>query len=867
MVYRAPLPCGGRVRRETNLVSDEYWVYGLFLRRLLIAGVLGPLGSVPAPWLAAQAALPESLPASAPAAAKSPFTQSFAVDVAVGPNNADSAVLPGPIPIPAQQTPSPPASLGPPAILIPRLSRAPSIDDFVTMKPLGEVAHQMAKVTGFVQRNPHDGAAVSQPTEAYLGYDQKNLYVVFVCFDEPGKVRARKSRREDVTDDDTVEVMLDTFHDRRRAYSFQINPLGVQWDAIWSETPHEEVGGNFDTSWDTVWYSQGRLTPEGYVAWISIPFRSMRFPPVKEQSWGVILYRGIVRENEDAFWPQISQRFEGRLAQAATLTGLEGISPGRNLQFIPYGLLNSFRDIDARDPNHLHFENRAIGGTFGLDSKVILNDSFVLDLTANPDFSQVESEEPQVTVNQRFAVYFPEKRPFFIENADYFRTPIDLFFTRSIADPSYGARLTGKAGPYSIGLLTADDREPGLTVAPFDPLAGSRQYFNIARVSRDLFKQSSIGAIYTDQEYPAAGGFNRIGGLDTRLKFNPSWTATLQSVVSSTKIPGLEYQAGPASYADTTFSGIHTTYEATYKDISPGFTTVPGFVNRVDIRDLFNEIDYRFRPKDSPLVAWGPSMHTDWVWDHNGTRLDLVTDPSMSFSFKGQSYVKLFPYTDFHERLRPIDFAALQANRDYHEHLSSVLWGTSYVKWMTLQGYYEWGDGANFVPPSSPTPILCPGLPAIISTTCVPYLAKSDGASLLASFHPLSALRIDNTYLFSRLRDRENGMAIFNNHIIRTKWNWQFNRELSFRMILQYNATLANPQFTSLQTTKQFNGDFLLTYLIHPGTAIYVGYNSDLQNINPDLQLDPSGNLLRTRDRLINDGKLFFVKVSYLFRF
>jgi hypothetical protein len=131
----------------------------------------------------------------------------------------------------------------------------------------------------------------------------------------------------------------------------------------------------------------------------------------------------------------------------------------------------------------------------------------------------------------------------------------------------------------------------------------------------------------------------------------------------------------------------------------------------------------------------------------------------------------------------------------------------------------------------------------------------------------LSALRIDNTYLFSRLRDRENGMAIFNNHIIRTKWNWQFNRELSFRMILQYNATLANPQFTSLQTTKQFNGDFLLTYLIHPGTAIYIGYNSDLQNINPDLQLDPSGNLLRTRDRLINDGKLFFVKVSYLFRF
>jgi hypothetical protein len=757
--------------------------------------------------------------------------------------------------------------LGPPAILIPQLSRGPSLDDFVSMKPTGEVATQMTKVTGFVQRNPHDGAPVSQRTEAYLGYDQKNLYVVFVCFDDPGKVRSHKARREDVTDDDTVEVMLDTFHDRRRAYAFQINPVGVQWDAIWSETPHEEVGGNFDTSWDTVWYSQGRLTPEGYVASITIPFRSLRFPPAKEQSWGIILYRGIIRENEDSFWPQISQRFEGRLDQAATVTGLEGISPGRNLQFIPYGLLNSFRDIDARDPNNLHFDNRAIGGTFGLDSKLILNDSLVLDLTANPDFSQVESEEPQVTVNQRFAVYFPEKRPFFIENADYFRTPIDLFFTRSIVDPSYGLRLTGKAGPYSIGILAADDRAPGLTVAPSDPLAGSRQYFTIARLGRDLFKQSSIGAIYTDQEYPAANEFNRIGGLDSRLKFTPSWTATMQSVVSSTQLAGGKYQAGPASYVDTTYSGIHTMYESTYKDISPGFTTVPGFVNRVDIRDWFNELDYRFRPTGGPLVSWGPSMHTDWVWAHDGTRLDKTIDPSLTFSFKGQSYVKIFPYTDYHERLRPIDFSSLPADRDYHEHLSTALLGTSYVKWMSLQGYYEWGNSVNFVPPFASTPIQCPGLPAVSSTACTPYLARSDGASALVSFRPVSALRIDNTYLFTRLRDRQTGLAIFNNHIIRSKWNWQFNRELSFRMILQYTSTLANPQLTSLQTTKQLNGDFLFTYLIHPGTAIYVGYNGDLQNIDPDLQFDPTGNLLRTRDRLINDGRLFFVKVSYLFRF
>jgi len=735
------------------------------------------------------------------------------------------------------------------------------------MKPTGDVAMQMSKVTGFSQRDPHDGEPVSERTEAYLGYDTKNLYVVFVCFDQRGKVRAHAARREDVGEDDTVEVMLDTFHDRRRAYAFQVNPVGVQWDAIWSETPHEEVGGNFDTSFDTLWYSQGRLTPEGYVAWIAIPFKSLRFPATTQQSWGLILYRGIVRENEDSFWPQVSHRFEGRLAQAATLTGLEGISPGRNLQFIPYGLVNSFHDIDARDPNDPHYENRAIGGTFGLDSKIILNDSLVLDLTANPDFSQVESEDPQVTVNQRFAVYFPEKRPFFIENADYLRTPIDLFFTRQIVNPSYGARLTGKLGPYSIGVLTADDRAPGLVVAPSDPLAGSRRYFTIARVSRDIFKQSSIGAIYTDEEYPAAGGFNRIGGIDSRIKLAPSWSATLQSVVSSTLNPGGTYQAGPASFVDTTYSGVHTSYEATYKDISPGFKSLPGFVNRVDIRDVFNEFDYRFRPQHGPLVSWGPSMHTDWVWAHDGTRLDLLTDPSLGFRFKGQSFLTLYPYTDFHEQLRPVDFPALPTNRDYHEHNSSIVWGTSYLRWLTFQGFYTWGDGVNFIPPNASTPAECPGPTVSLAQFCTPFLARSDSASTGISLRPLSALRIDNVYLFSRLRDRDTGAGIFNNHIIRTKWNWQFNRELSVRMILQYTATLANSSFTSVPTTKQFNGDFLITYLVHPGTAIYVGYNSDFQNIDPQLAFDPNAGLRRTQDRLMNDGRLFFVKVSYLFRF
>ncbi len=398
--------------------------------------------------------------------------------------------------------PAPRPALATPSLTIPRLATGPVLEDFLSMKPQGEIAQQMAKVTGFVQRDPHDGEKVSEETAAYLGYDQKNLYVVFVCFDDPKKVRARLSRREDIYDDDEVEVMLDTFHDRRRAYAFQTTPLGVQWDAIWSEATRDEISGNFDTSFDTVWDSKGKVTSRGYVVWIAIPFKSLRFPSAKQQEWGLILYRGITRKNEDAFWPQVSYKIAGRLGQAATLYGLEGISPGRSIELIPYGIMRGFRGLDQRDPYNPFFQKADAQGQIGMDAKFVIRDHFVLDMTANPDFSQVESEDPQITVNQRFEVYFPEKRPFFLENEDYFRTPLDLFFTRNIQDPSAGIRLTGKEGPYSIGLMATDDRGPGLAVPNFCPstspvcssdLSGVRSYFTIARASRDILPAVECG--------------------------------------------------------------------------------------------------------------------------------------------------------------------------------------------------------------------------------------------------------------------------------------------------------------------------------------------------------------------------------------
>ncbi len=812
---------------------------------------------------------------------------------------------------------APAHALAPPALTIPRLTRAPALEDFLSMKPEGEIALQMAKVTGFVQRNPHDGEKVSEETAAYLGYDQKNVYVVFVCFDDPKKVRARMSRREDIADDDEVAVMFDTFHDRRRAYEFQTTPLGVQWDAIYTEASRDEIGGNWDTSWDTVWDSRGKVTSRGFVAWMAIPFKSLRFPAAKQQEWGIILYRGIVRQNEDSFWPEISSRVEGRLGQAATLYGLEGISPGRDIELIPYGIMRGFRSLDERDPYNPFFQHAVAQGQLGMDAKFVIRDHFVLDMTANPDFSQVESEDPQITVNQRFEVYFPEKRPFFLETEDYFRTPFDLFFTRNIQDPSAGIRLTGKEGPYSVGLLSSDDRAPGLAVPSVCPatspvcadnLFDVRSYFTIARVSRDIFKQSSVGAVYTDWECPATGEFNRVGGADTRLKFNANWTLEGQAVVSSSNMQGLNaylsptgnlettceynlfpfsagnagngnYYAGPADKLDLKRDGLHFSYEGVYDDISPGFVTVPGFVNRVDIRGVYQTIDYRFRPKKGWIVDWGPSLQQRYVFDHEGNRLDTYYDPYFAIQGRGQTVVYLLPYQELRERLRPQDFVfiglpGVTQNQDYHEHRSGASFQTGYFSKVTVGASYFWGDGVNFVPVAGTPP---PSL-----------LARLDTGSATLIFRPVKPLKIENTYLFERLRSTQSeylfalsqapgvaiGKGIFNNHIVRSKWNWQFTPQLSLRVILQYNSVLANTPgntfypYTYLPTEKQFNADFLLTYLVHPGTAIYVGYNGDLQNLDHGLMPDPAGLAgLYTAKGYINDSRQFFVKVSYQFRF
>ncbi len=749
-----------------------------------------------------------------------------------------------------------------PTVTIPRLSTVPRLSDFLGMKPDAAMAGKMLRIQGFVQRTPKDNVDPNQQTDVYLGYDSKYLYVVFVAFDkEPNKVRAHMTVRDHLTGDERLDLFLDTFHDHRHAYVFTVNPFGLQQDGSYEEN----ASPNYDSSFDTVWKSKGQRTSHGFVVWEAIPFKSLRFPATPKQTWGILFIRWIPRNNGSDTWPRVSTRIQGRLGQEATLEGIDSISRGHNLQFIPYAYERSYRALDTRDPANPQFVSQKFDPQVGLDGKAVLKDSLVLDATVNPDFSQVESDQPQVTVNQRFAVNFPEKRPFFLENANFFQTPLDLFFSRNIADPQFGVRLTGKVGHYAIGTLLADDQSPGEAVPPGNALAGQRAHFSVVRINRDIGKQSTIGMIYTDREF--AGRYNRVGGIDGHFKLTPNLTLDWQGVTSATTLPGGFRSAGPAYKVHLQRIGYRFYYNLNYEDLSPGFNTETGFLGqnsaerfvsysrniprpavRPDFRGLGQFITYRLRPESKTLISWGPFLYVDPVWDHAGNQLDTYYDTGWTWEFTGQTYFEIYQAAD-HELLRPQDFPVLPSNRVYvHQH-KGVYLGSQYIQPFTFKADYEWGTDVNFVPPAGQAPVL----------------ANLTHGEVSMIIRPLTRLEVDNTYILERLTSRIGNAGIFNNHIVRSKWNWQFTPRLGVRTIFQYNTILPDQGLTSLKPTKQFNADFLVSYVVNPWTALYIGYNSDQQNIN--LIPTSTGQQIIRTNRFLNDGRQFFVKFSYFFGF
>ncbi|MCC6862664.1 MAG: carbohydrate binding family 9 domain-containing protein [Bryobacterales bacterium] len=696
-------------------------------------------------------------------------------------------------------------------------------------------------ITEFRQREPGDGAPASRETAAYLSYDDRNLYVVFVCKDQPSLVRARMSKREAIDNDDAVGVILDTFHDRQRAYLFVSNPLGVQADAIVSE------GQEDDYSYDTLWYSRGRFTDDGYAVWMAIPFRSLRFPAGAGQKWGVAVGRRITRTNEEVFWPFITRREQSFLRQLASLEGMERISPGRNLQFIPYGIATGARFFEAPGTAPPGFRTRNELRA-GLDSKIVLRDSLTVDLALNPDFSQVESDEPQVTVNQRFEVFFPEKRPFFIENAGYFATPINLFFSRRVVDPEFGARVTGKLGSWALGALAMDDRAEGDRAAPGTPGSGERAAIGVLRLKREFSGQSSLGAMFTRRDF--GFGSNEVLAADARFKLGRAWIVEGQAARSYTRLNRQERAAlsGPAYRAEIDHEGRRLYAGSQYSDYSPDFRSELGYVPRVDIRRSQNRFQYQWRPETGPVTSFGPGYTYTAIWGRDGRLQEWTHDPMFRAEFKGPSFL-MFRWAEGYELFR---------GRGFRKRSPGFEFITERLKWLLLSGSLQNGHRINYYPGA--------GL--------APFSASSLDTRFQLSFIPWKRMRVDETYLYSRLGVREGqaiagappGAAVFNNHIWRTRLNYQFTRELSLRAIVDYNAVLANPALVSLDPARGITRDVLLTWLLHPGTAVYIGYTDRYENLAYVLTQPYRTYRTGSLSEMMS-ARQFFVKLSYLLRF
>ena len=310
---------------------------------------------------------------------------------------------------------------------------------------------------------PGDNIPAPVQTQCLVTYDARNLYVAFRALDpKPGDIRAHFMDRDDtdtLIQDDHVGLMIDTFNDERRAFQFRVNPLGVQADAIFSEQDGVE-----DFSWDMIWASVGRITDEGYIVEIALPLKQLRFPAGSGvQTWGFEAFRSWPRNVRHRITSQRRDRNKGCiLCEENKITGLEGLAQGRNAELDPTATFS--RTDELASPADSSLTSGDPKAEFGLTGRWNVTSSMTLNGTVNPDFSQVEADVAQLDVNQRFALYYPEKRPFFLEGIDYFTTPIQAVFTRTVADPYFGAKLTGKQGGNAMGLFVTRDRINNLLI-------------------------------------------------------------------------------------------------------------------------------------------------------------------------------------------------------------------------------------------------------------------------------------------------------------------------------------------------------------------------------------------------------------------
>lgn len=764
-------------------------------------------------------------------------------------------------------------------ITIPRFDKAHVIDG-----KLDEASWQTAAVLkDFYQIQPGDNIAPSKPTEVLLGYDAKFLYIAFKATDEPDKVRSTVAKRDNIFNDDYVGFMLDTFNDQRKAFEMFFNPLGIQGDGVLTE------GRGEDFSVDVLMESKGVIHDSGFTVEIAIPFKSLRFVAGKGKLWGAHFFRRIKRfENELDSWMPFSRSIDSNLTQAGHLTGLEGVSVERGFELIPSVTLSeSGKFVRAYSPppgiqDVGRIVNEPIKFEPGLTAKFIPNSAMTVDLAINPDFAQVEADQIVVTANQRFPIFYPEKRPFFLEGIDVFRTPITVVHTRAIVDPDIAVKTTGKLGRNTFGLMLASDNGPGTFIGserlnPANlPFLDKNAYIAVLRLKHDVGKENTLGLLATS--YNFIQKHNQLLAFDGRLRLDKQTTATFQVIGSNSRNFFFDANEGKTRYrtgnglgysADYNVSGRNWGWELYGEGFSQDYRADVGFVQRTNSNFTSGFVRYNSdkNPKNT-IISYHIHNFTHLDYDWQGRMYIWESEFATELALPHSSYLGMW-WEPAYERLFEHEFGPTRQARACNPFLNctfyglnderatskqhvSVYGGSNYSKKIQFNGQFiyrfghldlDFGNGSKY-PRVSPAALLL-GQRAPLDPGRGGLLQLSGGVT----YQPTNALRMSLNLNKQRLVRYDTGRVAYDINILTFRGTYQFSKATFARAIVDYNTL-----------NSRVRSQLLMGWTPSPGTSFYVGYNDDMNYNSPNPftgQLTPG---------FRRNSRTFFIKMSYLFR-
>ncbi|REJ79226.1 MAG: hypothetical protein DWQ47_00330 [Acidobacteria bacterium] len=750
-------------------------------------------------------------------------------------------------------------------VTVPFFEQAPVIDGRLDE----EVWKNAATFKDFIQTEPGDLVPPSRETIAYMGYDSKHLYIGYFCFDEPEKIRATVAKRDAVGGEDYVGVFLDTFNDQRRAYILQFNPLGIQADGI-------KTVGDFrsDFSVDIVMESKGVILENGWSVEVKIPFKSLRYEAGEGKFWGVDFWRRIDRLNREIDGWMPMRRGVSELQQLGKITGLTQIDSERTIEIVPSATISQAgtRVADKSSPFGSVFDNGGIKADFGVSIKFQATPNLTFDLAINPDFAEVEADAPVVRANQRFPIFFPEKRPFFLEGRDIFNSPLQVVNTRNIADPDVAAKVTGKRGKTTFGLMAAADRFPN---------SETKAYVGVLRLKRDVGSNSNIGLFGTQYNFGAEYK-NSLLGFDGNFQIDPRTVFDFQVVGTHTR--GSFYNSdidesvfrtgnGVAYRAQWDYTGRNRGSSAEVSGRSSDYRARVGFTRRTNTHGG----SYRWRLGTEPdpnktLIGITTRGSHGLSFDEQG-RLQGATifTTNANFTFQNQfsinafigSFVEKLYEDEFGARRSPLQQGAFfgDPERGTHQWSGELDISKTFSKRFSING--EFGFTTNALDldfgASEVYPRVSPAYlqylmklktdPSLEEPPLDPGKGTLIRYELNVNLQPTDPWSISLSYDRRRLTRKDTGLVAFDSNIVSLRSVYQFTRFTFARVRWDYETV-----------DRTLNGEMLFGWSPNPGTAFYIGYNDNLlyKGFNPYTGMFDNG--------IRRDGRSFFIRASYLFR-